>query len=195
MGVIWLVTLAVLIIVVAGMWKVFVKAGQPGWAAIIPIYNIYILLLIVGRPTWWLALFLVVLIPGIGGLGALALMFVITQDLAKSFGKEMGYGIGLWLLGVVFYPMLGFGPDQYIGPMASGFGMPTTPGGMGGYGGGAPGGGYGAPGGYTPPAPGGYTPPAPGGYTPPAPTYAPPAPPTPPAPPAPPYNPPAPPNQ
>ena len=195
MGIFWLIWLAVVIVVLAGMWKIFTKAGQPGWAAIIPIYNIYILLQIVGRPTWWLALLLLAFIPVIGSFAVLAVMFVIYWDLAKSFGKDIGYAIGLVLLGVVFVPMLGFGSAQYIGPKASGFGLPDTPSGGPGAPGGYAGGGYNAPpaGGYAPPPPT-YAPPAPPSYAPPAPPSAPPAPPSyaPPAPP--PAAPPAPPS-
>jgi len=165
MGVFWLIWLAIVVIVIAGLWKVFTKAGQPGWAAIIPIYNIYIILQIVGRPTWWLAFLLLPIIPVIGGLALLVVLFIIYWDLAKSFGKDVGYAIGLLLLSFIFVPMLGFGSAQYIGPMASGFGLPEKPGGPG------------APGGY---AGGGYTPTP--GYTPPtAPSYTPPPPPAPPA--------------
>ena len=175
------VVFAVLALVIAGLWKIFVKAGKPGWAAIVPIYNIYTLIEIVGRPTWWLALLLLAFVPVIGSLAVLAVMFILYWDLAKSFGKDIGFAIGLTLLSPVFIPMLGFGSAQYIGPMASGFGLPDTPGGpMGG--------------GYTPPTAGGYMPPQ-QTYTPPAPTYAPPTPPTPPAPPAAPSAPPAPPTQ
>ena len=52
-GVIGLIYLAVLVLMVASMWKIFDKAGQPGWAALIPIYNVIVLLQIVGRPVWW----------------------------------------------------------------------------------------------------------------------------------------------
>ncbi len=210
-GVYSLVMLAVLVLVIAGLWKIFVKAGQPGWAAIVPIYNIYILLQIVGRPTWWLALLLLAFIPVIGSLAVLVVLFILYWDLAKSFGKDVGFAIGMVLLSFVFVPMLGFGSAQYLGPKASGFGLPDTPAGgpgmPGGYAGGGytpPAGGYAPPppgGGYTPPAPPAYTPPAPPAYTPPAPpTYAPPTPPAAPAPPAaptyePPAAPPAPPTQ
>ena len=176
LGIIWLFTIVLIVIVIAGMWKVFTKAGKPGWAAIIPIYNIYILLEIVGRPTWWLAFLLLPFIPFIGGLALIVVMFIIYWDTAKSFGKDVGYAIGLTLLSFVFWPMLGFGSAQYLGPMASGFGLPDRPAG-GGYAGGGGGGYAPPPPGYTPPAPG-YTPPPPG-YTPPAPSYTPP-----PAPPA-----------
>lgn len=101
--------LAFLVFVIAAMWKVFTKAGQPGWAVIIPIYNIYILLKIVGKPWWWL---LLMLIPFVN------LIFAIwtTNLLSKSFGKDEGFTVGLLLLGIIFYPILGFGDAKYLGP-------------------------------------------------------------------------------
>jgi len=106
-----LVWLIVLVLVIAGMWKIFVKAGKPGWAAIIPIYNIVVLLEIVGRPLWWLIL---LIIPFVN----LIALIVIMNDLAKSFGKGVGFTIGLILLGFVFIPVLGFGNAKYVGAMA-----------------------------------------------------------------------------
>lgn len=99
-GIVWL-------LMIAAMWKIFVKAGQPGWAAIVPIYNNYVMQEIVGREAWWLAIAIF--------LGPIW-WIVINLDLAKSFGKEMVWGIGLILLPVVFYPLLGFGDAQYQGP-------------------------------------------------------------------------------
>ncbi|MFW6448722.1 MAG: DUF5684 domain-containing protein [Halobacteriota archaeon] len=96
-------------LVIAGMWKTFEKADQPGWAAIIPIYNLYILLQIVGRPAWWLILFLVPLLNFIVGL-------LVTYELAKAFDKGVGFTLGLIFLGVIFWPLLGFGAAQYQGP-------------------------------------------------------------------------------
>lgn len=101
-----LVELAILVFIIAGVWKTFVKAGQPGWAAIIPIYNFYILLKIVGRPAWWLILFL---IPFVN----LVIAIIVAIDLAKAFGKGTGFGVGLALLGFIFYPILGFGDATY----------------------------------------------------------------------------------
>jgi hypothetical protein len=101
--------LAVLVVILAGFWKVFVKAGQPGWACLIPIYNCYILLKIVGRPTWWL---LLLLIPFVN----FVIAILLALDLAKSFGKGTGFAIGLLLLGFIFYPILGFGSATYQGP-------------------------------------------------------------------------------
>jgi hypothetical protein len=102
---------AVVILEIAAMWKVFVKAGEPGWAAIIPIYNTYILLKIVGRPWWWL---LLLLIPFVN----IVMLIVVLNDLSKSFGKTVGFTVGLVLLGVIFIPILGFGPAEYRGAAA-----------------------------------------------------------------------------
>ena len=99
---------AIIILYIAGMWKVFEKAGQQGWLAIIPILNLYILIKIAGREGWWIILFL---IPCVNIVVAL----LVYMDVAKQFGKSAGYGIGLWLLGFIFFPMLGFGDDQYQG--------------------------------------------------------------------------------
>jgi hypothetical protein len=93
----------------AGMWKTFVKAGKPGWAAIVPIYNFVVLVEIAGRPVWWVIL---MLIPCVN----LVVMVLLCLDVAKAFGKSAGFGIGLAFLSFVFYPMLGFGDAEYQGP-------------------------------------------------------------------------------
>ncbi len=103
-----LVCLAILIVVIAGLWKVFVKAGHPGWAAIIPIYNVYILLKIAGRPGWWL---LLVLVPVV----SFVIAIFVAIDIAKAFGRSAGFGVGLAFLGPIFYPILGFGDSTYRG--------------------------------------------------------------------------------
>jgi len=108
-----LVYLAIIVAYLAGMWKIFEKAGKPGWAAIIPIYNLVVLIEVVGRPIWWV---LLLLIPCV----QLIILLVVSIDLAKSFGKSELFGIGLWLLGFVFVPILGFGSDRYVGPAAAG---------------------------------------------------------------------------
>lgn len=112
-GTFFLLWCAVLILIIAGIWKVFSKAGKPGWAAIIPIYNILVLLEIVGRPWWWILLFLVPLL-------GIVIAFIVAIDLARSFGKGTGFGVGLALLGGVFYPILGFGDARYVGPAGNG---------------------------------------------------------------------------
>lgn len=106
----FLIYFAIIIVFVASMWKIFTKAGKPGWAAIIPIYNLIVLLEIVGRPMWWILIYLVC---------SPIAMIVISLDLAKSFGKDIGFGIGLILLSIVFLPMLAFGSATYVGPSAA----------------------------------------------------------------------------
>jgi hypothetical protein len=104
--------LLIALLVIVAMWKVFTKAGRPGWAAIIPIYNMYVWCKIVGRPGWWVILMLIPLVNIIVGI-------VVCIDMAKSFGKGAGFGIGIALLGIIFLPILGFGSAQYQGPSAS----------------------------------------------------------------------------
>jgi len=109
MGLLIIIWLAVVVFLIAAQWKIYEKAGHPGWAAIIPIYNIYILLKIVGKPTWWLIMFLIPVA------NVIFLIWMINM-LSKSFGKDEGFTIGLILLGIVFYPILGFGEATYLGP-------------------------------------------------------------------------------
>lgn len=103
LGLIWL---AIVVLVVVSWWKIFTKAGQPGWAAIIPIYNVYVWLQIIGKPWWWL---LLLLIPVVG----LVIWILMLVELAKVFGKGVGFAIGMLLLGIVFFPILAFGDAQY----------------------------------------------------------------------------------
>jgi len=106
-----IVWLLVTLLLIASMWKIFSKAGQPGWASIIPIYNLYVLCKVVGRPAWWILLMLIPIVNFI-------IAIVLCIDLAKSFGKGTGFGVGLLFLGVIFLPVLGFGSAQYQGPSA-----------------------------------------------------------------------------
>jgi hypothetical protein len=116
----WIFWLAFTILMIAACWKIFTKAGQPGWASIIPIYNLYIWCKIVGRPGWWI---LLMLIPVVNFIIAI----ILCIDLAKSFGKGVGFGIGLLFLGIIFFPILGFGSAQYQGPAAGGSAPRTAP--------------------------------------------------------------------
>jgi Family of unknown function (DUF5684) len=108
-----IIALLITLVVIVAMWKVFTKAGHPGWASIIPIYNLYIWCKIVGRPAWWIILMLIPFVNFI-------ICIILCIDLAKSFGKGAGFGIGLVLLGIIFFPILGFGSAQYQGPSAGG---------------------------------------------------------------------------
>ena len=106
-----IVALVVVVLLFAAMWKVFTKAGQPGWACLIPIYNVYIWCKIVGRPGWWVILAFIPFVNIIIGI-------ILCIDLAKSFGNGVGFGLGLAFLGIIFFPILGFGSSQYQGPLA-----------------------------------------------------------------------------
>lgn len=109
-GTILLFYLVFIVVVVVAMWKVFEKAKRPGWAALIPFYNTYVMLEIVGRPTWWLLLYF---IPFVN----LIVSVIVAIDMAKSFGKTEVFGVvGLWLFAIVGYLMLAFGPAKYVGP-------------------------------------------------------------------------------
>ena len=102
----WICYFAVIVLLIAAIWKVFSKAGQPGWAAIIPIYNIYVMCKVAGRPGWWLLLMLIPLVNVI-------IAIILTLDIAKHFGEGIGFAIGMILLPFIFWPILGFGGAQY----------------------------------------------------------------------------------
>jgi positive regulator of sigma E activity len=113
-----IIYLVILVLAIAGMWATFQKAGRPGWAAIIPIYNIYTLVKVAGRDGWWVILFL---IPFVN----IIVSIVISLDVAKAFGKSQAFGIiGLWLFSIIGYLMLGFGDATYKGQSGV---APSTP--------------------------------------------------------------------
>ncbi len=99
---------AIIILFIASIWKIFTKAGKPGWAAIIPIYNIIVLLEIVGKPAWWVVLMLIPIVN-------IVVAIIVTHQLSKSFGQGVGFTIGLILLSFIFYPLLAFGDFKYQG--------------------------------------------------------------------------------
>lgn len=118
-AVLMLIYLLVFVVAVAAMWKIFEKAGKPGWAAIIPIYNTYILIKVAGRPGWWLILFF---IPFVN----LIAYIVISLDLAKNFGKSVVFAIfGLMIFSIIGYLMLGFGDAQYKDVVSGGSAGPA----------------------------------------------------------------------
>jgi len=103
-----IIYLAVLLVVLIGMWKAFEKAGQPGWGVIIPIYNLYLLTVIAKKPAWWIILMLIPLVN-------IIILILLNLEIAKNFGKSTGFGIGLAFLGFIFWPLLGFGDAKYQG--------------------------------------------------------------------------------
>ena len=90
------------------MWKIFTKAGVAGWKCLIPFYNIYCLLQIVGKPTWWMAMILLVPIANV------IFGIMMLDALAKAFGKSTGFTLGLIFLSPIFTLILGFGKDKYV---------------------------------------------------------------------------------
>ena len=106
-----LIICAVALFELASMWKVFTKAGKPGWASLIPIYNAIVILDIAGRPLWW---FLLYLIPGVN----IVIACIVMHDFSKSFGHGIGFTLGLIFLSGIFIPILAWGDSQYLGPAA-----------------------------------------------------------------------------
>jgi Mce-associated membrane protein len=102
--------LVVLFILVVGAWRMFTKAGKPGWASIVPFYNAYVLLKIVGRPGWWLVLLFIPLVNIVIGI-------IVAIDLARAFGRGAVFGVlCLFLLSPIGYAVIGFGDARYRGP-------------------------------------------------------------------------------
>lgn len=112
--------LAFVVLYIVGGWKTFEKAGQPGWAVLIPFYNFYIMLKIVGRPGWWLVLYFVPFVNFV-------IIIIVLVDLAKSFGKGIGFALGLIIFFPVFLMILGFGDARYVGPAAATGGSTPPP--------------------------------------------------------------------
>ena len=104
--------LALIAVVFVSYWKIYEKAGQPGWAAIVPFYGAYVLIVdILKMPPVW---FWLLLIPCVGSVVAIILAFMIPFKLAEKFGKETGFAVGLLFLGIIFLPILAFGDAQYV---------------------------------------------------------------------------------
>ena len=101
-------SLVIFALTIIAMWKIFTKAGKPGWASIVPIYNLYVLFEITGMNGW---MFLLLLVP----IANIVVSIMLYIKLAKSFGKGVGFGIGLLLLNTIFTLILGFGSAEYVG--------------------------------------------------------------------------------
>ena len=103
----------VALIFIAAGWRLFSKAGQPGWAVLIPFYNLYLYTQIIRRPKWWILLYFLGAIPFLGALGVLFLSVIDSIRLAKVFGRSTEFGVGLILLNIVFIAILAFGKSDY----------------------------------------------------------------------------------
>jgi len=117
-GIFVLVYLAIVVVEIAALWNLFTKAGRPGWASIIPLYNSYVLLKISGHSGWWLLLLFIPVLD-------IVLYIVWMVDLARSYGRGTGFGIGVLLLAPIFIPILAFSDSQYVGPGGAGSSRPA----------------------------------------------------------------------
>ncbi|HWP22544.1 MAG TPA: DUF5684 domain-containing protein [Candidatus Cryosericum sp.] len=102
------VGLAIAVLAIIGMWKIFEKAGEPGWAAIIPFYNAYVLFKITWGSGW---MFLLLLIP----IANIVIYIITMVKLARAFNRSGGFAVGLIFLSVIFYCILGFDTSAYVG--------------------------------------------------------------------------------
>jgi hypothetical protein len=119
LGIILLFFLAIMVLMVISTWKVYEKTGRPGWASIVPIYNLVVLLEIVGKPTWWVLLYL---IPFVN----IIISIIVLHNLSKVFGQDVGFTLGLIFLPFIFYPILAFGKYSYTDPLLTPPSQPQT---------------------------------------------------------------------
>ncbi|RAL21295.1 signal peptidase I [Lujinxingia litoralis] len=111
-GLIFLVSMLVSLVMIAAVWKIYTKAGEPGWASIVPVYNSIVLAKIAGKEPWW---GLLLYVPFIN----LVAMVILCIGLAHAFGKDTLWGLGLIFFGFIFFPLLGFGSATYQGERAA----------------------------------------------------------------------------
>jgi len=100
--------LVLAVALIASFWKLYEKAGEAGWKSLIPIYNMYVLVTIAGKPWWW---FLLLFVPVVGAV----IYLLVNLALAEKFGKGPVFGVGLFFLGFIFVPLLAFGDARYQG--------------------------------------------------------------------------------
>ena len=107
----WIIVCALALFEIAAMWKMYEKAGQPGWASLIPIYNLVVLCQIAGKPIWYVLLMFVPLVN-------IIIAVMVWHGVSKNFGHGVGFTLGLVFLGLIFIPILAWGDSQYLGPDA-----------------------------------------------------------------------------
>ncbi len=102
-----LVYLVIMVVLLVSYWKIFVKAGKPGWAIFVPIYNIIVMLEIIKKPLWWIILFFIPLVNIV-----IAIIFCI--ELVKAFGKPAVHAVLLIFFGIIYIPYLAFSDAKYV---------------------------------------------------------------------------------
>lgn len=100
---------AIVLLLIATMWIIFQKADKPGWAALVPFYNLWVMCEVSGKPGWWMFL---LWIPFVN----IVIAFILLVGLAENFGRGVGFAIGSFFLPFIFFPILAFSDDQYVGP-------------------------------------------------------------------------------
>lgn len=104
-----MIILGFVVLMLASSWRLYEKAGRQGWEGIVPIYNVYVQLEIIGRPTWWLLLLFIPIVN-------LVISIRILDLFVKCFGKDEIYTLGCILLPFIFIPALAFSDAEYLGP-------------------------------------------------------------------------------
>ena len=106
MAVVVIYLLVILVLLIIPMWKIYAKAGKPGWASIVPIYNVLVMLEIVQKPWWWIFMFCIPIVN-------IVFLIMMYDALSKAFGQSSGFTVGLILLSFIFLPILGYGSATY----------------------------------------------------------------------------------
>ena len=107
-----LVIIPFAVFMIVSGWKVYVKAGQPGWACLVPIYNLYVWIKIAGRPGWWIFLFLIPIV-------SFVISILLSIEVCRAFGKGSGFALLMIFLPFIALPMLAFGSAVYTAPSPS----------------------------------------------------------------------------
>ena len=102
----WIVTLVSTVFEIAAVWTVFQKAGQPGWAAIVPIYNCIVWLKVAQKPVWWILLAIIPLVN-------IVMAIIVVHNISKNFGHGVGFSLGIIFLSAFFIPLLAWGDSEY----------------------------------------------------------------------------------
>jgi hypothetical protein len=106
--------LPLFILEIVGMWKTFTKAGRPGWASIIPVYNYWVLFEIAGKPGWWAILTFIPIVN-------IVFLIIASVEIAKRFGKSGGFALLLIFFPYIGFPILGFGSAVYHNEAEQGY--------------------------------------------------------------------------